>query len=1113
MCQNTNELPPNIPSPNAATLSTYGDIPVSLYTGTPSINIPVYVLRGQDVAIPVSLSYHAASVKVNSVPGWLGLGWNLNAGGAIVRQVKSLPDETIVNTLIPYGLPITPVERGFYYRCGDYNGQDLLDPLKVDEMTLLTYQNTSAADQNNICPTFPNCADIKYGMDYSPDEFDFNFLGYTGKFFRTFGDCQWKVVSDDDIKVELEGFIPTDDLQLVGVLPPKTKYENMQVFRGFTLVTPDGIRYTFGVDENAIEFSRSVRNTNASPLIATAWNLTKIETPTGEVVNYVYSTDIHLPVEVVENFQNNVLQSVDVITTNCYIQLPGVPPSPSNCITITNNYTANEWINFTEQEIYDITHPTPQVEINRAYQAQLSQRYAEQLLESSITVNGETVVGYDASFLSDNMSTRPSAFRTVGNIVYPSYLKSVSTSFEVIEFERIATKQLNYKEEDFNVHPSTDPSNYDLDAYPIPLTSGVNVFHPILLQFTQIDKIKVETTNTGDFIKEWKLEYINQDDERLKLISINEVDSDGDLNAGYSISYNANKLPPYLDDAIDHWGYYNGASLSNSSAWTLTSGETDIYDLTDKSAYSQFRDADQTGVYSKYELIERLTYPTGGYTTFEFEPHDYSSFVSADRQNLVRTLNNDVGGGVRIKEITSVPSVGESVVKRYHYVDASTSNIAHLTNLKSSGILMGMPDYNWEGLTRQYFNATFELNAFSSSPYNIISTIGGITVGYSNVLELTTGNGFTKYDYLNYSDDTEVIDDLPLNTYFGNQVLFGTKERMLGKPKREIIYTQEDQLVNENIFNYERRLTNTDLFQTTINKIVLGFQNRPYEVGDDVPWQVNVSKYHDYVLLPDNTVRREYTTNYDGDYIEESEVITYDSHKLLSTRLRTLSNGHQELTSIKYTHDYNVTSEMISKNILNLPVKTEVTVNGDLIKGQVNEYYSSGLYIGKIQHSYQYENAIQSPPTTHDPNVIVPSNYILQDTYNYDAISKRLTEYTSIDGITTTSIWGYSDQFPVATIVGASYDEVVLALGTIIFDEDNNQAFSIAKHNEIKNALPDALVRTYTYDPESGITRETDPNGRSIYYEYDGYGRLIHVIDNEGNSLQRYKYKLIGPQN
>lgn len=83
----------NPPSPNAASLGQYGNYPTTLYNGLVNISIPVYDIKTPRFDIPISLSYHASGIKVTEVASWVGLGWTLNTGGEITRQVMGNPDD------------------------------------------------------------------------------------------------------------------------------------------------------------------------------------------------------------------------------------------------------------------------------------------------------------------------------------------------------------------------------------------------------------------------------------------------------------------------------------------------------------------------------------------------------------------------------------------------------------------------------------------------------------------------------------------------------------------------------------------------------------------------------------------------------------------------------------------------------------------------------------------------------------------------------------------------------------------------------------------------------------------------------------------------------------
>lgn len=77
-------------APEAAQIMKYVDYPVNYFTGTPNISIPLYTVNGKGIEVPIALSYHGGGgIKVNEIPTWAGLGWNLIAGGEITREVSN----------------------------------------------------------------------------------------------------------------------------------------------------------------------------------------------------------------------------------------------------------------------------------------------------------------------------------------------------------------------------------------------------------------------------------------------------------------------------------------------------------------------------------------------------------------------------------------------------------------------------------------------------------------------------------------------------------------------------------------------------------------------------------------------------------------------------------------------------------------------------------------------------------------------------------------------------------------------------------------------------------------------------------------------------------------
>lgn len=89
-----------IQTPIASDLEKFLYYPVSMATGVPEINIPLYTLKVGDVNIPFSLSYHASGIKVESSAGLHGYGWSFLPGLRITRSINGKPDEKCFNGIL-----------------------------------------------------------------------------------------------------------------------------------------------------------------------------------------------------------------------------------------------------------------------------------------------------------------------------------------------------------------------------------------------------------------------------------------------------------------------------------------------------------------------------------------------------------------------------------------------------------------------------------------------------------------------------------------------------------------------------------------------------------------------------------------------------------------------------------------------------------------------------------------------------------------------------------------------------------------------------------------------------------------------------------------------------
>lgn len=180
------------PSPNAASFATFGIVPVSLYEGIPNVSLPIYNVKAGSLSLPISLDYNYNGLKPKQDASWVGLGWNLSAGGVITRVVQGQVDGSR--------------STGFNY--GEYD--------------------LSANINNN---TFQQSV-YAGNYDIAPDVFIFNFPGHSGKFVYYNGTAYtfphqklliYKPVNDTYIRITDEnGIVYTfSDYEITNTSHPK----------------------------------------------------------------------------------------------------------------------------------------------------------------------------------------------------------------------------------------------------------------------------------------------------------------------------------------------------------------------------------------------------------------------------------------------------------------------------------------------------------------------------------------------------------------------------------------------------------------------------------------------------------------------------------------------------------------------------------------------------------------------------------------------------------------------------------------------------------------------------------------------------------------------------
>ena len=237
-------------SPNAASLAMYADYPVSHYTGIPNINIPLYEIEVDGFKLPISLSYHSNGIKVAQEASWVGLGWTLNAGGAISRTIKGGDD--FAGTI--YFHSSTGIHTGWYTDADPLSFQSIVDVCGGVKNVLPNAKYT----------TFCGVNGTRQVIDTEPDIFFYNLPHLSGKFIYNKPRTAVLFDRNHNLKIEWKGIY------------------------GFEVTDMNGVKYQFARSERAYMYNGWTENAESFYEAETTWLLSKITTQNGEEIKFSY---------------------------------------------------------------------------------------------------------------------------------------------------------------------------------------------------------------------------------------------------------------------------------------------------------------------------------------------------------------------------------------------------------------------------------------------------------------------------------------------------------------------------------------------------------------------------------------------------------------------------------------------------------------------------------------------------------------------------------------------------------------------------------------------------------------------------------------------------------
>jgi len=141
---------------------------------------------------------------------------------------------------------------------------------------------------------------------------------------------------------------------------------------------------------------------------------------------------------------------------------------------------------------------------------------------------------------------------------------------------------------------------------------------------------------------------------RLKLTGVQNIDASGAVVGQYSFDYDLSSELPFRGSLQqDYWGFFNGATVNDDKHTTVPAQLTDDLLHTVGGA-----DREPHEAYMKAGSLTKLTYPTGGYTVFGWEAHQYQSSTTTTVPNTAGI--SSIGVNVPYSENTFTITEGDA---------------------------------------------------------------------------------------------------------------------------------------------------------------------------------------------------------------------------------------------------------------------------------------------------------------------------------------------------------------------------------------------------------------------------------------------------------------------
>ena len=688
---------------------------------------------------------------------------------------------------------------------------------------------------------------------------------------------------------------------------------------------------------------------------------------------------------------------------------------------------------------------------------------------------------------------------------------------------------------------------------------------------------------------------------RLRLDKVTElVGSEEHLTASFQYH---NGLPPKSSYSTDHWGYYNGQTNS-----------TPIVSFQINSQYIEGATKSSSSTSMLAGSLSKITYPTGGSTTFNWEANDVytnNTIITGENNQTYSIKENDILGYSLLNHATSgdpspddpvgilVETISinktQTIYGSYRLYRENTSDPGH--NDYDTGAL-SITDNNNNDII-------FHVNSLSYPTQQPL--VLNLTAGHSYSVKIeancTNVKGDLSFDYVQLPESGNyLVGGLRIESIVNKDIgetIVSTKKYSYKMPDNPSISSgyaktdfadvdystsQRSYLQWGEVFECRRQITEQHVYYSDP---IAGIYSSPvcYQYVKEVDYSGGMDNGYtlsQFSVYPDSNPTKDILISNEwkrGDLVQKEVFLndgTYQLIKKTNYKYSLHPNVNQQATGFKM---YRLLGKVETPCGISYGYENPITLNE--IYEPFNFYYESAwkhldttivrnYYEGTevVETSnYIYNNTFHCKPSlinhqlsgktlsventymgdtglvtnrkekldntvTKEEDIIynsdlqpsifkeISSNQVdfNKHTYTYDA-QKNLIELAKENDISTVFIWGYDQNQLVAKITSGNIIGVSPSIRNSISSHSFDQSGSkLAIDNDVRflrSTLSNYVsnnafqVTIFTYTPLKGMTSQTDPNGKTLYFEYDSFGRMKAMTDHNGKLLKNYQYRYI----